>query len=147
MDPNEARSIMAEAGTAAAKAAEETFRKLEANGPAYTVHNADILTGAKGPAIGTMLDLCGGAWIRIKGTSPLVRVLKKIGRPDGSYPPTFEGDGWRISKDSYAGGYHLGFSYRLRVRQEASVHENAMTAAAEVLKAHGISAHVHTYLT
>lgn len=98
--------------------------KLVAAGPAYDVRNADLITGAAyGPSLGTMLDLCGFAGVKIRpANSSFVRYLRSqgVGR-----------------NDSYEGGYWVSAQTH---RQEISVNEAWASAFAEVLRAAGIDA-------
>ncbi len=69
MAKNDAKweALLRQAMEAARYAALEQYEKLVAAGPAYDVRNADLITGAAyGPSLGTMLDLCGFAGVKIR---------------------------------------------------------------------------------
>lgn len=107
MAKNDAKweALLRQAMEAARYAALEQYEKLVAAGPAYDVRNADLITGAAyGPSLGTMLDLCGFAGVKIRpANSSFVRYLRSqgVGR-----------------NDSYEGG--TGFRLRLTGRKSAS---------------------------
>ncbi|GAH23232.1 unnamed protein product, partial [marine sediment metagenome] len=60
------------------KAAQEQLAKLEKAGPRWALK--DAFTGR--PA-GTMLDVCGFAWLTTPGRGKIVKALKKLGGQDG----------------------------------------------------------------
>jgi len=134
--------ILKEALSAASTAGKAQYEKLEKRGPAYSVHKGNICTGEVGPAIGTMLDDCGGAWIILSGRNHFVNELKKIGIKKNS---TYEGNFWWMTKGVYK-GYTLHFRHAMSSRQEISVHEEAMNAARDVLQKYNIKSYVHTYI-
>jgi len=140
------KKILKDCQTAAETASRAALDQLEAHGPRYSIHEADLLGNATSPSIGTMLDNCGGAYLIIPGNCQFVRELKKIGKNDGrSYPPHYVGDGWDTYKGVYS-GYVLSVRFSLSVRQEMAVHESAMKAAANILKSNGIPVSVKTYI-
>lgn len=142
MDVNK---IMAKAVDAAHKAGKEQLKKLQAAGPAYTVHNVtNLVTDEMGPAIGTMLDVCGNAYLTISGTDAFVRAAKKQLSHDDSYLPNYRGDNWSMWKGVYK-GYTLHLDTGL-LRQEFSVNEKAMYAAQEALKEQGVNVRVRSYI-
>jgi hypothetical protein len=130
-------------------AAQKKLEELQKAGPRFSVHSADLFTGkAQGPAIGTMLDNCGGAWICLPGKCKLVNSIKKHFRNLDRFSyqgHQFEGSNWYISKGTYK-GYTLHLSYPTRGRQEMSVHEAANQAAVDYLKKEGHECYMHSYI-
>jgi len=113
MAKNDAKweALLRQAMEAARYAALEQYEKLVAAGPAYDVRNADLITGAAyGPSLGTMLDLCGFAGVKIRpANSSFVRYLRSqgVGRND-----SYEGGVLGFGSDSPAGNQRqrgLGF--------------------------------------
>ena len=127
--------VMSEAITKANQAGREKLNELARSGPKFSVHNTG-LSGECTPnnIVGTMLDVCGFAWLQADGNSPLVRALKKIGTKDDS--TTINGNGWFLLKCSR--GYHMSILTGNR-RQEMSVNEAEVKAALEVLRTHGLA--------
>jgi len=138
-----ALEIIAEAIKSAEIASRATLDQLQAHGTRYTIHQTD-LEGNQGPAIDALLDLCGGAYINIPGTTPFIRELKKIGESDKN-SQWIKGKGWSITKGVYK-GYTIHLDFQLMRRQEAKIHANAMKAAVDVFKSQGIPATLHTYI-
>lgn len=133
--------VMAQSLDAANKAVSSKLTELQNAGPKFAVYNADLITGKpQGRCQGTMLDVCGFANITMSGTCKLVRELKKIGSKcnDNKYV----GNGWFLIKSVYK-GYSLGFRTNM-LRQELSVNEAAMYAAADVLRDAGYEVKVNS---
>jgi hypothetical protein len=107
------------AEAAASDAAEAWLDKALSRGPAFSVHQADAVTGKPGPSIGTMLDVCGNAWIRF--TDKRDNFYKYVKR---------------VSRDNYHNSVPL--LYKHAARQEMGLHEAAIRAAMDVLKSRGI---------
>ena len=133
--------ILRAATWAAETAARATLDQLEAAGSKYVVHESDIL-GKKGRVVGEMLDLCGGAYLQIPGTTSFIRELKKVGKLEVQ---TYSGDFWSIWKSVYK-GYQLSISFPLQCRQEMSIHVAAMKAALRVLRENGVDATMKSYI-
>lgn len=109
------------------RAAEIRLETMQARGPVYAVRNVDPFTGAAcGPAIGTMLDVCGFAWVTIPGLSRRTKAIKEL---------ISEG---LLSYSHYEKRVQLHISTH---RQEIGVNEAACERAAEVLNALGIKAY------
>jgi hypothetical protein len=120
--------LMAEMRDAADKAATDWLAAAEARGPKYSVHQADLL-GNQGPAIGTMLDVCGNAWVELKDKR--TKLYK-----------AFKGAGYLTPS-----GNSVALNYNLRGRQEMGLHIAAAEAALKVLTDRGIKeARVHSYI-
>lgn len=117
------REILNQAIDAAIDAATEKLNELKNAGPKWAVKDGN-------QTVGTMLDLCGFAWVTgIKGNSPFVRQFKKI----ASYNE-FGGFSYkqiRLSK-AYGGGMDLRFPDLMR--QEVSVKIAANKAGLKVLQ-------------
>jgi hypothetical protein len=123
--------VIAEARRAGAVAAAAKLEELQAAGPKYTVHNGGLQHGW-GPAIGTMLDVCGFASMRISARGKFFQLAKKIAQ------------GYRFyCTNAYGGGGHLSI-FDSTNRQEMSVNKAAADAHAEVLAKYGIQASVRT---
>jgi hypothetical protein len=141
--------LLNQAVSVAEVAAQKKLEELLKAGPRFSVHSADLFTGkAQGPAIGTMLDNCGGAWICLAGKCTLVNSIKKHFRNLDRFSyqgHQYEGPNWYISKGTYK-GYTLHLSYPTRGRQEMSVHEAANQAAVEYLKKEGHECYMHSYI-
>ena len=137
-------SILREAQIAADNAATKCFARLVEQGAKYVVVNDNLFSDPAIPkkVIGTMLDLCGGAYLTIDGRQPIIRALKKIGKLQESL---YIGDFWSLSKSAYK-GFKLNIQYKMSTRQEAQIHEDAMIAAANVLKLHEVKVSVKTYI-
>jgi hypothetical protein len=131
--------IMQKCKQAAEIASRSTLDQLEAHGPKYTVHNADLFNN-KGPVIGTMLDVCGNAYVTIPGNCAFTRELKKLGKFERDI---HSGEFWSIRKSAYK-GYILSIDYLQR--QEYSVNVAAVEAIALVLSENEIRAEVTKYI-
>lgn len=119
------KSICDEADFEAEKAAREWLEAATARGPAFSVHSSDI-AGNTGPAIGYMLDNCGGAIIFVRDKrKPFAKWLKA--NPDRSW-------GW-----DHGGRPSVTVNYSLRGRQEMGLHEAAKRAALNVFSKHGVA--------
>lgn len=104
---------------------------------------ADEVSGA----IGENWYPVGGAWLTVRGDSPLVKLFKKEGvKDDDVY--SIEGVG-HIRRDHYAGGYSVSFDYPMRTaneQQSLNYHTPMYQIAQQVLARMGISAGLHTYV-
>lgn len=122
--------LMTEMRSAADAASKAWLEKALQCGPKYSVHDGDLLTGKPvGPAIGTMLDVCGCAWIEFTDKrSKLYRAFKSTGYVSPS-------------------GNNISLSYSLSGRQEMGLHEAAIVAAQKVLTDRGIKGtRIHSYI-
>lgn len=121
--------LMVEMRTAADEAANAWLEAAINRGPKYAVHNADLTGNLKGPAIGTMLDVCGNAWLEFTDKrSKLYRAFKAAGYVSRS-------------------GNNVDIPYTHRFRQEMSLHEAAISAAQNVMLKHGIKGtRVNSYI-
>lgn len=139
--------ILKEAQKAADDAATKCFARLVEQGAQYLVVNDSLFSdpGIPKKVVGTMLDLCGNAYLTISGLEPFTRFLKKIGKTENNDPNRYSGDFWSISKSSYK-GYILHITHKLSMRQEMRIHESAMIAAANVLKSHRINVGIKTFM-
>lgn len=147
MEKSELDLILNKACNAASLAAERQLKKLETAGPKFTVHNSDFL-GNTGPAVGILLDNCGGAYLVISGKSKLVNAIKKYYENTGTgsgIDSKYEGLTWYMQKNVYK-GYTLSIRHKLSRRQEVSIFEEAMKAAKNVLEEFGIESRVHSYI-
>jgi len=124
--------VVSEARQAGAVAAQKKMEELTAAGPRFTVHNSD-LAGNQGPAIGTLLDVCGWASLRIKARGKFYLLAKKISIR-GQYR-------FYCRRDDYSGGGMLSI-YDSSMRQEMSINIAAARAHADVLAKYGIEANV-----
>ncbi len=127
-------TIFAQARAAALTAGQAQLAKLQAQGPAFSIHNADVITGKPtGPSQGTMLDLCGFAYCLIprRGLSKRLKAVKEL-IADGT-----------LSDWSYQGALNVRLN---TASQYISVREAEAEAAVAVLKQHGITAYVDSRL-
>lgn len=133
-----ARQIMADAVKAANEAGEAQLQKLVGAGPQW-----NVMQGKR--VVGQMLDVCGGAYVRIDGRNPLVNALKKIGTKRDKWSDNIDGENWYMFKGVYKGKV---LNVRTNVnRQEMSVNEAQAAAVVRVLEENGVSgAHVHSYI-
>jgi hypothetical protein len=142
MSLQETTNLLEIAMIAAELASNECYKNLVETGPRYNIRNADLFGEVSGPVVGTMLDLCGSAWIVLNGNQNFVRDLKKIGNKRLDW---IEGTGWRLRK-SVDSGYILHLSYSKSMRQESSVHSAAYYSAMKILDTAGVKGHVHTHI-
>jgi len=115
------------------EAAKEQLAKLEKAGPRWRLK--DSFTG--GP-VGTMLDVCGFAWLITPGRGKIVKAFKKLGGQDGRITGHIEYflGGIRISKCHSTPGYNL--ELKLTNSQYMSVTEAAVKAVSDFLNKNGI---------
>jgi hypothetical protein len=112
------QDLMKYVNEAAQKAAQIWYDVARSKGPAFVVGDANLFTGEIERVTGTMLDLCGNAFLKFRDKrSALYKACKKHG---------FESFG------------ALDISYKLQGRQEHGLHVAAMKAALEVLNQHGL---------
>jgi len=115
------------------KAGKEQLAKLEKAGPRWALK--DAFTGR--PA-GTMLDVCGYAWLTTPGRGEIVKAFKKLGGQDRGiteYKEYFL-EGMRISKCYSGPGYNLDL--KLTYSQYMSVAEAAVKAVSDFLNKNGL---------
>ncbi len=126
------QGIFAEAQKAAVAAGQAKLAELHNRGPAFGVHNADVLTGRPiGPAIGQLYDVCGFAYCLIPK-----RVLSLRSKAVKQLVASRELSNW---------DYYAALSLRLpHIDQAMSVNEAAADAAAAVLKRNGLDAYTHS---
>ena len=138
--------IFHQASMVASEAALKWLKEEEAKGPKYSVHSHPI-GGEPGPAIGYMLDVCGGAWIGFrKRTSKVYKACKEI-----KYHERLAlGDSEFMAKHSSKNIFKLPIRHTLSGRQEMGLHVAAMEAALEYLKRKlgddADSIYVHSYI-
>lgn len=115
------------------KAAKEQLARLEKAGPRWGLK--DSFT--KKPA-GTMLDVCGFAWLVIPGRGEVVKAFKRLGKQDGRITGHKEYllEGMRISKCYSTPGYNL--ELKLTNSQYMSVAEAAVKAVSDFLNKNGL---------
>lgn len=115
------------------KAGKEQLAKLEKSGPRWALK--DSFTGR--PA-GTMLDVCGFAWLITPGKGKIVKAFKKLGKQDGRITGHKEYflEGIRISKCCFGPGYNL--ELKLTNSQYMSVAEATVKAVSDFLNKNGI---------
>jgi len=130
--------VIAEARQAGHAAAEVKLQELMASGPKWVVQGGP--PGEERYA-GTMLDLCGGAWLNIDAKQPFYRVASRLSSKEpGRSPYRF------MCSRAYGGGGMLSI-FDMTGRQELSVNEAAEKAAKKVLERHGVKVtRVHTYI-
>jgi len=130
--PEKVKEVVQECRRAGALASEEKLKELQGNGAQWIVK--DSFTGKP---VGTMLDLCGGAWVVIDAKQGFYRVAKKVA----------EDRSLRFSCNRNYGGGGMFSVYDMNARQEISVNEAASRAVADVLKKHGVKVkYVKTYI-
>ena len=109
---------------------------LQAQGPAFTVHNTDA-EGNTGPPIDTMLDVCGFAHLAISARGKFFQIAKRICQEDRTLR--------FYCTNAYRGGGHLSI-YDSTIRQEMSVNAAACKGQATILAEYGIEARVETQI-
>jgi hypothetical protein len=126
--------ILNEATNAATIAGRAKLVELQSRGPAYTVSNADLFTGKPvGPAIGTMLDLCGFAYCLIPK-----RVLSTRSKAVKTLIAERKLSNW---------SYEKALMVRLpHVDQAISVNVAMADAASDVLKSYGLNSYTTSRL-
>ena len=125
-------AILKEADVAATKAADVQLKKLQGQGPAFAVvensKSDGIFYNRNKPTriVGTMLDVCGFAWVVIENArTGFAQYVKKIERGGN--------------------GYYGGMSISARtMRQEMSVNQEAARAMADVFEKYGIKAYTQS---
>lgn len=98
-------------------------------------------------AVGENWFPVGGAWLTVRGDSPLVKLFKREGVRSGD-DYEIAGVGY-ISRDHYAGGYSVHFTYPRRTateQQSLNYHTPMYQLAQQVLARMGIRAGLHTYV-
>jgi len=130
--------VIAEARQAGRVAAEVKLQELMAAGPKWNVYGGPP---GKEELAGTMLDLCGGAWLVIDTKQPFYRAASRLSSKEpGRSPHRF------MCQRQYGGGGMLSI-FDMTGRQELSVNEAAEKAAKKVLERHGVNViRVHTYV-
>lgn len=115
------------------KAGKEQLAKLEKAGQRWKLKDAST-----GGSAGTMLDVCGFAWMKVPGRGEIVKAFKKIGGQDGRIKGHKEYflDGMRIFKCYSTSGYNLDL--KLTNSQYMSVAEAAVKTVADFLNKNGI---------
>ena len=115
------------------KAGKEQLAKLEKAGPRWRLK--DAFTGG---SAGTMLDVCGFAWLIIPGKGEIVKAFKKLGGQDMGMAGHKEYflDGMRISKCYSTPGYNLDL--KLTNSQYMSVAEATVKVVSDFLNKNGI---------
>lgn len=135
-DAKKISQVALEAQNAGRLAGQAKLDELKKAGPQWVVYQSDVITGKRiGNDIGTMLDVCGGAYIVAKGTDPFIRAVKKYGDP------------WGVV--SVSKGYPTGYMVHIKDtlgRQEMSVNEAVEEAIAVVLRKYGVDASVRSYI-
>jgi hypothetical protein len=112
------QDLMKYVNEAAQKSAQIWYDVARSKGPVYLVGDANLFTGEIERITGTMLDLCGNAFLKFRDKrSAFYKACKKHG---------FESLG------------ALDISYKLQGRQEHGLHVAAMKGALEVLNQHGL---------
>ena len=127
-DAKKISQVALEAQNAGRLAGQARLDELKKAGPQWVVKNGSEV-------VGTMLDVCGGAYIVAKGTDPFIRAVKKYGDP------------WGVV--SVSKGYPTGYMVHIKDtlgRQEMSVNEAVEEAIAVVLRKYGVDASVRSYI-
>jgi hypothetical protein len=119
------------AGTAAAKA---KLAELVQAGPRYAVYNSDLAGNHIGNAVGTLLDVCGFANLRISARGKFFQLAKTL----------YKESHYRFfCTTAYYGGGHFSV-FDTTMRQEMSVNTAACKAMVPILSEYGISATVES---
>lgn len=115
------KDVVLECRAAGKAAGAAQLAKLQGHGPVWAVKSGDKV-------VGTMLDVCGFASIKLNARQGFYRVAKKVA----------EDNSLRFScGKAYPSGGRFAV-YDMSRRQEMSVNEAAASACAEVLKSHGV---------
>ncbi len=120
--------LVKEAQKIGRNAAQEQLKKLEKAGPRWALKDAFT-----GESAGTMLDVCGFAWLITPGRGKIVKAFKKLGGQDGRITGHKEYflEGMRISKCYSGPGYNL--ELKLTYNQYMSVAEAAVKTVSDFL--------------
>ena len=119
--------VIHEARIAGKESAEQKLAELQGNGPKWNVVN-----GHTNKVVGTLLDVCGFANLRISARGKFYQLAKKISQDRQSR--------FHCSL-AYRGGGMLSI-YDSTFRQEMSVNVAACKGQAEVLKRYGIESSI-----
>lgn len=114
--------LIGEARVAGRKTADEKLQQLQSAGPQFAVKD-----GSR--TVGTMLDCCGFANLKISARGKFFQIAKKLSK-----------DNFRLRfhcTNSYRGGGSLAI-FDSTNRQEMSVNVAACRGQAQILKAYGI---------
>ena len=136
-------AILAEAFVAGRDAASRKLDELRSRGPAFTVHDTGLFGKPTADnVVGTLLDVCGSAFLTVSGRSATHRILRRyLGNA-----PSLPGGGRVYYRPGYPTGFVLSI-FDVTNRQELSVHEAAMEAVKDVLEKHGLTGlHVHSWV-
>jgi len=126
-------AIIQEARKAGRKAGEKQLALLKRRGPKWLVKDGKR-------TVGTMLDVCGGAWVVIDAKQGFYRMLRKMEKSGKTRLLRIY-----VAKN-YRGGGMLSI-FDMCNRQELSVNEACYKAVAKVLREHGVKViGVHTYI-
>lgn len=120
--------VIKEARQAGKIAAQNKLNELMGIGPAFAVCE-------KGNIVGTMLDCCGYASLKIKARGKFYLLAKKISNENSQYR--------FLCGPAYGGGGGLSI-FDSTFRQEMSVNIAACRGQAEVLAKHGIEVRVES---
>lgn len=131
----EFNEILEKANEAAESASRRWLEEAQQRGPMYTVMSGGV-------AVGELLDLCGGAYIKMTDLrKPFVKHLVKLKMRE------YEESGQRWFGIESAGRY-WSLRYSLHCRQEYGLHQAAARAFFDTLSQYGCSdgLAIHSYV-
>lgn len=131
-DNNKVLGLVKECRIAGQVAADKKLKELQAQGDKWKV--IDESTGRE---VGRMLDVCGGAWVRIDAKQQFYRVAKKLS----------ETRELRFHCDHHYHGGGMFSVYDITNRQEMSVNEAVAEAIKATLEKYGVkTTSVYSYI-
>jgi hypothetical protein len=129
--------VIRECRAAGQKAAKEKLADLQKAGPAFAVCTETApFSDEIDQVVGTMLDVCGGAYLKIKARGKFYALAKKLSENDSYRFGCYRG---------YYGGGRLSI-FDMSGRQEMSVNIAACHAAGDVLDKYGIENTTDSYI-
>lgn len=129
-DEAEVLAIIVEAREAGRIAANKKLQELQNQGPKYAV--VDEMNNDK--VVGTLLDVCGFASLKISARGKFFQTAKKLSKERG----------YRFHcTNAYHGGGHLAI-FDSTMRQEMSINEAACEGQAEILRKYGLQVRIES---
>ena len=131
MNSNEARNLMAGAVDAFTAGVREKMAEMTRAGPQWAM-------SVNGRPAGTMLCLCGRAYLTFRGKSPLAAIVRAA--TGAKKLDSASGAGWR-AWSAYGGGFHISFEPNGPIEgwhgQEMDGYEAGVMKAKAYLTEHG----------
>jgi hypothetical protein len=126
--------VISECRQAGQLAAKQQLERLQASGPAFNV--VDDMQPNK-PIVGQLLDVCGGAWLKISARGKFFKIAKRLSADDNYR--------FWCRVGLYPKGGSLSI-FDCSMRQEMSVNIAANKAMKDVLAKYDIEARVYSFI-